>query len=353
MRHLSEGEIQAYVRGLATAADLLAADDHLAACEACRGRAASEADAGGALVRSAVLPIASHFSDEQVQVLAGGGSVSDSERRAMDDHLGACATCRRAVVDLRSWSQPRLAAGRRLGYAAAAAAVVLAIVVPLALRDRTRAPEHAAATVEGLELLPLDHRRRVEDALRAGRAEPPVLAAELRSGREALMGDPRPPSFAVTAPVGIFIISDRPTFRWTPLTAAERYTVLVTDAEMRPVKRSPPLTGTSWTPNDPLPRAATYSWQVTASRGGEDVAAAPAPPEPQARFHVVDAETASVLQRAATERPDAHLLRGILYTQAGLLDEARRELEAVGPGDPHAATARETLRALAGSVPRN
>jgi hypothetical protein len=86
-------------------------------------------------------------------------------------------------------------------------------------------------------------------------------------------------------------------------------------------------------------------WQVTARRGAHSVTA-PALPAPAAKFRVVDTETARLIAQSAAAHPDAHLLLGILYTQAGALAEARDQLSRVPRTDPRFDIAQRTLARL-------
>jgi hypothetical protein len=159
------------------------------------------------------------------------------------------------------------------------------------------------------------------------------------------MGDAPGPSFRLLEPLGTLVVSDQPEFRWEPLRGAESYTVSVADEALRTVAQSPPLQAPSWRPDQPLPRGRAYVWQVTARRGKEEVTT-PVPPAPFARFAVADGETAARLDRTARAQPEAHLLLGILYTQAGARAEAQRHLAQVPRTDRHYEVARRTLERL-------
>ena len=109
---------------------------------------------------------------------------------------------------------------------------------------------------------------------------------------------------------------------------------------------SPPLPRTQWAPERPLERGRTYAWQVAASAGGkEDVA--PKPPAPPARFTVADASDAVRLERL----PASHLVRGVLYANAGLLDDAERELAALSVQNPNSEVADRLLKQIRGFRP--
>jgi hypothetical protein len=295
-----------------------------------------------------------HPTDTQIEGYARR-TLDPADLLAVDDHLASCVDCRQragARVPLADgvtqlWEAavdraPSSASVRWMPYAAAAAAaVVLLVLVPVALRWRAGAGPGLA----GLETLPPEHRARVRAALQAGVAEPPADLAELRGRAGVLMGSPPAESFRLIEPLGTVTVSDRPAFRWSPLAGADAYTVAVADEDLRLVAQSPPVSGTEWTPATPLPRRRVYLWQVTARRGAES-ATAPAPHAPPAKFRVVDEDTARLLDRVARERPDAHLVLGILYAQAGATAEAVRHLAQVPHSDRHATTARRTLEEL-------
>ena len=70
-------------------------------------------------------------------------------------------------------------------------------------------------------------------------------------------------------------------------------------------------------------------WQVESSAAGREVTA-PVPPAPPARFTVLSAAEAGRLAHA----PVSHLVRGVLYADAGLLDDAERELTELKQQNP-------------------
>lgn len=346
--HLTDAEIGRFAAGGLGPDERLAADDHLAGCASCRERAAalSGADARLEGLDDDLHPPGSHLSDEDVTRFVDGSLPGAAAARAAA-HVAACGVCAEQVRDLRTWLAPAAAAAarrpRRMFHAAVAA--VLAVVVPgLAWFLWTRA--HDDRALPGLATLQEADQRRVRDALAAGAALPPPWIADLTGAREVLMGGPAPPpAFTPTAPVATAVLTDRPRFQWQALPGAASYTVEVFDEDLRPVTSSPPLAATEWAPEQGLPRGQNYTWQVTALRGAESVIA-PRAPAPAVRFRVADAEAAARIERVQAAHPDAHLLLGILYLQAGALPEARRELGSVPPTDPHAAVARRSLERI-------
>lgn len=337
--HPSDSQIERYARRTLGPAELLEVDDHLAACESCRARAAGLAGTADAVsgLGGALLPAGSHLGDEQVAAFVDG-SLDARRRSDVQAHLRACADCAREVGELETWARPRRRP--RWGvYAAAAAAVLLVVLVPVASRWRS------VPAVAGLAALSPDQQQHVRAALEAGMAEPPALLAELGGSPEALMGASPGAAFRLIDPLATVTVSDRPAFRWEARPGTDTYTVAIFDAAMRPVQESAAIAGTSWVPAQPLPRGATYAWQVTAGHGDQSVTA-PVPPDPMAKFRVLDAETAAGLRRVARDQPDAHLLLGILYAQAGARAEADQQLAQVPPGDRYFDVARRTRERL-------
>jgi hypothetical protein len=240
------------------------------------------------------------------------------------------------VQDLKKFiatRQPR----PRPYYLAAAAAIVLACLGAFAAARWFSDP-----TIAGLASLPADARERVEEALRTGVAEPPE---SLAGPPEVLMGTTEAPPFRLLEPLGTVTVSDRPEFRWEALAGADRYEVAVLDDERLDVASQAVVTGTVWTPLEPLARDRGYAWQVTAHRSGEAVIV-PAPPSPMARFRVMDAQDAEAIEQLARVEPDSHLLLGILCALSGARSEAESHLLRVAPTDPHFETARRTLERL-------
>ncbi|MEP6593244.1 MAG: hypothetical protein ABJC51_06100, partial [Acidobacteriota bacterium] len=138
--------------------------------------------------------------------------------------------------------------------------------------------------------------------------------------------------------VATAVVAERPAFRWTPLADRTVYTVRLRDTTSDATFTSPPLDVVEWIPEVPLTRGHTYEWQVEAAAGGGD-RMAPLPPDPAAAFAVLSAAAAAQLAGA----PDSHLVRGILYANAGVLDAARRELEALAAQNPGSETVRQWL----------
>lgn len=435
-------------------AELLAADDHLAACESCR-RALAESAAPGAsfatLLNSYIAApdtTATHLTYEQLAAYVDHDS-NELEREAVEGHLGTCSQCKEEVRDLfafkesmaaspvpaaeparetgrASWSFASL--WRRAWYANALAAAVLLLAVGLTLwlflkpagtgsnevvevkptptpsvspgetratptpspeeRQEVRASNQSPQTsptqigprptpqvesnatvitlndgpnrvaidsrgrVEGLDLLSPEDRRAVRSALLNRRIASPAALAGLEARQGTLMSGPgsadTPPGAAalnLTSPVGKVVMTDAPTFRWQTLEGASSYTVNVFDTDFRKVATSGAVGATEWTPQQGLTRGRLYSWQVTAVKDGQEITS-PAPPAPEAKFKILDDAQHRKLERAQQQHADSHLTLGVLYAEAGLLDEAEKEFQALVEANPDSVPARKLLKSV-------
>ena len=120
------------------------------------------------------------------------------------------------------------------------------------------------------------------------------------------------------------------------------------DADLQRQLASGPLTSTEWTPAKALPRGRTYLWQVTARAGGQRVTA-PAPPAPEARFEIAGPDVMAEVEKRRAQAPGSHVVAALALVEAGLLDDAESELDALAtdnPGSPEVARLRESLAAL-------
>lgn len=303
----------------------------------------------------------------------------DSPRRAaIEAHLLQCDDCRHVVVETAAMADETggAASSRNRvpgwwfagGLAAAAAAVVIAVALsvtnpenpplvanPPASPDppgRTEiageAPRAGAARPEPdasgpgalaavapqsvlvgddvsvLNALPPDQAAAVRDALRTLMLERPASVATLIVAGDPLRssgtGAPR-----LIEPVGTQVASVRPEFRWEPVTPGTEYQVIVFDEEYREVVTSDWVASEPWTPDVDLQRGATYSWQLAARRG-TDITRTPGLAGPEARFRVLDAAEAAAAEALRARAADAPVVRAVLLTRAGLLDDAARAL---------------------------
>jgi hypothetical protein len=222
------------------------------------------------------------------------------------------------------------------------------------LPDKTLALKDAGGVVrldeegrlQGLTGLSAAHQQLIQNALRSRRVVMPAAISEVTAKAGVLMSSASPGvSFALQSPVGTFVQSSRPTFRWRVLQGATSYVVTVYDAAFRVVAKSEEISETQWTPPTDLERGLTFRWQVTAKASGRQVKS-PLPPAPEARFKVLEPDKANDLQRARQALANSHLALGLLYAQAGLLDDAERELQMLIGANPQANVAKGLLQSV-------
>lgn len=197
--------------------------------------------------------------------------------------------------------------------------------------------------LEGADTLPPAYQRMVKDALTTQRIERSPLLAALHNRASSLRGgNEQGHTFALTAPIGKVVLSERPLFRWTPLAGATGYVVEVYDEKFNQVVVSPQLNATSWTSSQSLKRGGVYAWQVRASKDGQEVKA-PRPNAPDATFRVLDQTRTNEVEHARRAYATSHLTLGLIYAQAGLLSEAEREFRALQTANPQSEVARRLL----------
>ena len=148
--------------------------------------------------------------------------------------------------------------------------------------------------------------------------------------------------FSLIGPVGTVLLSDRPTFRWSPLEGAS-YVIEVYDSHFNLVAKSLQLTTNSWTTPQSLARGQLYSWQVKAGKDGQEFTS-PRPPAPQAKFRVLDQAKANELGKAKRAYGSSHLTLALLYADAGLLKESEQQLRILLKANPNSEVVRNLLR---------
>ncbi len=220
----------------------------------------------------------------------------------------------------------------------------------LALNDGgERVTVDSEGNFAGLESQPSSVRDAVRRSIRSQRAQTPRSLDTIAEGSTGVLmsgsagatnnGVP----FALNSPVAKATRESRPTLSWQPLAGAKSYTVAIVDARFRVVAQSPALTETRWTPEHALPRGANYSWQVTALQADGVKVISPVSPAPQARFRVIEQSAFDEVTRMESNGVRSHLARGVVYAEAGLLDEARAEFTALVRDNPRSQLARRLL----------
>jgi len=330
-------------------------------------------------------PESEHLSYEQLETYVDG-KMPRADRDVAEAHLESCRPCSEDVRDLNTFrvefegsrerrkigwwahiASPRLAP--RSAAFALAMAVVIVLVVAVGRRRLAPAPaipdtgvansdgaqpsltgrgnSNSTPVLLGLAELPPADRIAVVQAAGQERIKSPDVLAGLQDPRETLLSESAEiPSFEVLQPLGEVVLDARPVFRWQPSAGADSYSVTIFDAKLNPVQTSATLRVTQWMAARALKRGQLYLWQVTAKlRTGESVSS-PAPPNPEARFLVLAQEKADKFLQFRTVHPEAHLTLGILYAQAGVLGEAKKELEQLSHGDPNYDLAQKLLNSI-------
>jgi hypothetical protein len=197
--------------------------------------------------------------------------------------------------------------------------------------------------LSGADDLPPAYQRMLREALSIRRIERSSQLKGLARSPSSLMGtDKQVSEFSVIEPLGKVLMSDHPTFRWSPMEGATVYVVEVYDSKFNLVATSPQLTNQSWELVQSLARGQVYSWQVKAIKDGQEFKS-PRPPAPQAKFRILDQAKANELAKARRAYVSSHLTLGLLYAEAGLLKEAEQELRLLQKANPDSEVVRSLL----------
>ncbi|HEV3197812.1 MAG TPA: zf-HC2 domain-containing protein [Bryobacteraceae bacterium] len=335
MQHPTQLEMKAYRRRELPPEQMLLMDDHVAACAPCRRLLRDcEPLAGPAVVLAQLGE--PHPTYEAIESYVDQRATRN-ERARIDRHVEHCRQCREEVADLQEFRTSLLPAPTRL---------------PTATRRRLPVWLAAAAAVVlaagAAWWWDVAHRPPdlVEMALATGELNVPEPILALRGAPSVVRGSAAGASFALLAPVGTAVVDDRPQFTWAPPAAASAYRVAIFASGFRKVGESAWLASSEWTPPEPLQRGQVYSWEVTARMGiTEDspTVRAPSLSDPEARFEVMGAPDAAALERVRREHPESHLLLGVLCARAGALDLAEQELARHVTANPQSAQAARLL----------
>jgi hypothetical protein len=199
----------------------------------------------------------------------------------------------------------------------------------------------AQGNLAGLAVAP-PYEQIVKEALQSGRVKitTPLTGSAGKSG--TLMGDPSNTAFRLLAPVNRVVETDRPTFRWKGLEGAATFRVTVFDENLNKVAESKSLITTEWTVSPALRRGQTYIWQVRASANNREIVA-PAPGASRVKFKVLEQAKIEEIANARRAYAKSHLVLGLLYANAGLLDDAEREFNALVKANPQSTVPRKLL----------
>jgi hypothetical protein len=363
--HLTDHDVEAYQQRSLGSGDLVRVTDHLAFCGDCQGRLGGDDIASVvAGIRKAFLAAPTeaweHPSGEEIAAFVDG-SLDEIDTALVRSHEEECAACAADIADLRKfragWTR---SSGRRPRWIAAVASLASAAVLAwITLRpspiaggrphpDRPGPTESAVVLSDVSGAITLDSHGNwsgwpalseasdelVRRVLISNRLEIPADVLRLPGARGNLRGGvPEGPVPHLVYPVGVVVEEDRPVFRWQPIPGARRYGVTLAMDGGAPPMDSGPVLATEWTPPRALKRGQPYVWQLTVYAGSGSTTA-PQPPEPEARFFVLDRQALESLEEARGRTSGSHLVMGILDARAGLLDDAEKELKAFAALNP-------------------
>lgn len=400
MEHLTEKQVEAYHTQSLSGDELLGVSEHLVRCETCRARVLGAKDlaAGTGAVYaylSSEAGAGTHLTYDEIAAYVDG-RMGHAEASMVGLHArecGACATDLREIRDLKrlidrarpavvgrgrllgSW---RAAFGWRAVFAYAATAACAALVA-VAIHNhaanptaRVEAPAQSQSPRErsspaaaiarmrdggrlialsadgaltGLDGLPDRYRAAVSQALTTRRVETAAAVSELSASRGVLLGSPTArDSLDLLEPIGMVVESQHPIFRWTPVSGGE-YRVAIYDGEFQQAAGSDWIQEPRWQSPRALRRGVRYSWQVTVRQSGRKFTV-PVPPAPEAVFQVLGAAAETELAQLRNAWGESHLVMGLAYARAGLLNEAKRQFQTVADQNPGAPDAAALLASL-------
>lgn len=396
--HLSDEQIRAYRARSLAATELLRVSEHIVGCESCRARIVSPAEAAArvravrALLHEETGPV--HLSYEQIETYVDG-TMGRDDTSTVEAHARECRSCAADLSEIgglrRELEVSRVVRGAASRWdniwkavlswrgglvLAGAACAALAFVLVRApapqngnvaevnqaktggsatpaetgsvIKDGTRVISVAAGgRITGLEALAGSERVYLEQALAEKRIEPAASLANLAANRGVLLGAPGEPARGkLLGPVATVVESQQPVFRWQPIAGATyRVSVYTTGYDL--VASSGWVSGMDWQIPKPLRRGMRYSWQLTVRQTGTEFTV-PTPPAPEARFQVLAETDEAEISQLRNRWGTSHLVLGIFYARAGLLDEAQRELRALRDQNPGS----EGIASLLASVER-
>lgn len=363
LSHITAGQIERYHDGTLPASELLAVSDHVADCAHCREQLAAALPADGGL--SVLIDAPGHLSADVIDRYLKN-ELDESDRRAAQEHIESCLYCAAAIRNLEdfaaesancpparygpvatpgvwekllAWWQSA-SAWRPLAMAGAAAVLLVCIGI-IGQIVSSEIGTASLAINDGKEIIAPDNPNllpEIKKALATETVQPSPKVSEalgiLFANVPNVRGDTE---VQLISPVVTFVESDRPTFRWKETAGATTYKLLVRDAGAERVIRTE-VTASDGNPSFTLPpsdppliRGGVYWWNVSVA-GSDDQSG-------DAVFEVLDQQRADEIRKKAAEYTGNHLALGVLYTDAGLLDDADeefRELVAANQQSPGA-----------------
>ncbi len=296
MRHISPGELDAYVEGRLSGARLDFVRNHLDACGACRAE---------------LTDLRTHKASA-VGISQASSLKRELERRRRQRMLKSAATACIvaavvAAIGVAAWNEFGKAWVHRVSLALAMPATsgqpparahatttniasttakpgdTAAPVVP----DRSgqaapQAPDTWPVAAPGATVLDSPQHAKT-DASTAPLAKAAATGPTGETAARTVVAGST--SFALLEPVGDQVSDDRPEFAWQPLEGATQYAIIIVDEGLRPIAHAR-LKTTTWRPRKPLRRGRGYLWQVTAILKNGTKVMAKGPASQEARIHI-------------------------------------------------------------------
>jgi hypothetical protein len=137
------------------------------------------------------------------------------------------------------------------------------------------------------------------------------------------------------SPVGVVVMSDHPTFKWSKVDLAESYRLVVTDKNGNPVFEGA-TDRTTLKLGQPLERGRVYFWRVGARFSKNDSWAN----SRAAGLRLISAEDMAAIRAVERRMPGSHLALAAVYESVGLYADAADEYRAVRRANPGSRLAR-------------
>ena len=350
--HLSKSELTSYLAGTYDEADGVIYTSHLEDCEKCQAESSALSEAA-ALESSQRSPVIERVPSRSPW--AGWSWLTPARAAAVVAIIGILALAfflwrsQRSSPDLRSESPGNpTPVGPGNEPTPQPVSPVPAPASLVVMKDNSREIRlERDGKVTGLEGIDDATQRTVIAAVKGEELGKPRVLEDLSSPKIELLGTPGRDSFQLVGPLARVITEDRPTFRWRPLQDADSYVVSIFDEKFNRVAQSPSLTSTNWKSNVRLKRGQRYSWEVTATRDGKEIAS-PTTPASSATFRILEGEISTTLANLKRQTPVSHLALGLAYARAGLTADAQREFRQVVKENPDSEIAKKLLRTVQG-----
>ena len=197
--------------------------------------------------------------------------------------------------------------------------------------------------------LPVD-RRLLNAAWSGGKIEVRKEIAEMWAPR-GKMGNSEGASFDLVAPTGTMIRESKPTLKWQPLENVVKYKVQLVDKTSGKNFPASFVEGTEWTPDSELERGHRYFWHVIVTPERGKVVYGRWANRTYGDFIVLSAEQLKQVEAAeshyrASKDSLAHIALAVRYADAGLIGDAKQELESYLKQKPDSSQARKMLESL-------